>query len=181
MEKYGVKIIMCYLSKAICCSLLIFFSLSTNFGQTGEKNSIEKAKIRKSDYKDWQKVELSNLSFYIPKELKKQETKCIDGGCYLFKSEELKLSIDVNSAAGFPTYEKKNPTYSEKFFQIDDAKAWIWSVENDRYKYESGVLFEFEKIKNYRIGMYLFSESQNIKDLAKKIFKSVKFKNKPKR
>lgn len=172
---------MCYLSKVIGCSLLIFLSLSTNFGQTGQKTSIEKVKIRKSDYKDWRKVELNNLSFYIPKELKKQEAKCIDGGCYLFKSEELKLSIDVNSAAGFPTYEKKKPAYSEKFFQIDNAKACIWSVENDRYKYESGVLFEFEKTRNYRIGMYLFSNSQDVKNLAEKIFKSVKFKNKPKK
>ncbi len=159
------------------------FSQECKKYKEGEEIKIEKVKKRRSkDYKDWQKIELNSFSFYAPKELKGGAEKCIEGGCYDFESNDLSLSIDINPDAGHATFEKEYQSYCEIFTRIDKANAWIWYFEQDKkYKYNAGVNFTFKNGGDYKIGMYLFSKSENIREISEKIFRSVKFKERPKR
>jgi len=150
--------------------------------KTKSSEEIEVAKpINPDEYKDWQKIETKCFSIYAPKELKQKKVKCIDSAfCDDFVSENLVLGVDINVDAGYATFEKEYPSYSEKYIWIDGAFAWIWSYEDKgEYKYNSGVIYRFREDSNYRIGVYLYSKDTNIKEMAEKIFRSIKFNYKP--
>jgi hypothetical protein len=137
----------------------------------------------KKDYEGWHKVKSNFFTFYVPTSLMEKKVKCIEGGCYTFENENLSLNIDINYDAGYPTFEKQYPSYSEKFVYIDNALVWIWSFDHTGiYKYESSGLFQFKKKdRDYRFGMYLFSKDKDIKEIAEMIFKSVQFKDNQKK
>jgi hypothetical protein len=133
------------------------------------------------DYEGWQKVELNALTFYIPSILKRKEVKCYDGGCYHFESDDLLFRIDLDPAAGRPTFERTYPSYSDKITQIDGKYAWIWFFQDEGdYKYLSGVNFWDERSRKYGAGIYLSSKTTDTKQMAEKIFRSIKFNPKPK-
>lgn len=149
----------------------------------GKNKPLKTENQEQANYEGWQKIELNSFTFYTPIELKGGKKKCIEGGCYEYSNEDksLLLGIDINPDANRPTFERlKYPTYSEKFIPIDRACAWLWYFEDDEgYKYNSGVLFNFGENIDYRVGIYLFSKNENVKEMSEKIFKSVKFKNRP--
>ncbi len=176
------------LIKITLITLITFFLAGLTFSQNGRKLDDEKGCFNNqesTEYKDWKKVKLPKLTFYIPKDLIESEISCIDRSCYEFGNDDLILGIDVSSAAFHPSYEKEFANYCEKFIRIDKAEAWIWYYDveqTDReYKYRSGALFTFNNIKNYKIGMTFSSKSKNIAEIGEKIFRSVKFRNKPRR
>lgn len=166
-------------------ALLIATGNSSIFAQNNKietKVPVEVVKKRnKKNYEDWKKVELSNLSFYMPNELTQEATNCFDSACYTFKSENLFLSIDISSAVGYPSTQKRYASFTEKFVWIDGAYGSIWYFEENKendpiYKYKSGVVFRFPKNKDYKIGMSVFSKKEDINEIGEKIFKSAKFK-----
>jgi len=169
-------------------NLIIFLVIGTSLSiaqeneiKSEQRVSIETIKeIRSKEYKDWQKINLSNLSFYAPKELIPKKPNCYDSNCYTFESKDLFLSIDISSAVGYPISAKKLPGFSEKIIKVDKAFGAIWYFkENEEtdpiYKYKSGVLFRFADNSDYKIGISIFSKNEDIKEIAEKMFKSVKF------
>lgn len=129
---------------------------------------------------EWKKIELKQLSFCAPKELMQKEVRCIDSGCYEFENNEFNLGIDITVDAFRPTYERKFPSYSEENIWLDEndgVSAWMWSYERDtgKQKYHAGALFKFRQRPNYLVNMTFRSNDTNVKDIASKIIKSVKF------
>ncbi len=139
-----------------------------------EKNSTE-------DYKDWQKIKLKNLSFDAPADLKQKNVNCYDSECYIFKSEEIYLSVDISPAVGYPTTQKRYSSFSEKIVEINGGYGKIWNFEENEendpnYKFKSGVVIQFKKYKGYKVGISIFSKRQEIKEIAEKVFMSIKLK-----
>lgn len=160
---------------------LMFVAQVAAFAQDSDKTDCSLPKTTNNppdDYKDWQKVELSSFKFYIPNNLKSKSVKCYEGNCYHFESEDLKLTVDVNTDAWRPTFERSYASYLSKFVQIGGRSAWIWHFEDEGiYKYISGVNFKFKEDKNYGMGIYLSSKTKNVSEVAEKIFNSVTFNN----
>jgi hypothetical protein len=183
----GVKI-MTKITISLLIIIISFIGISAQQTQQKAKISeeIEVAKpINPDEYKDWQKIETKYFSLYMPKELKQKEGKCIDSAfCDKFISENLFLGVDINVDANYATFERSYPSYSERYFWIDGAFAWIWSYENEgenkgTYKYSSGAIYRFKENSNYRIGMHLHSKNTITKEIGEKIFRSIKFNYKP--
>lgn len=144
--------------------------------------------VNEKNYEGWKKIEIPNrVSFYVPNKFVKVEKKDIRGNhpatAFLeFKSDSYKLGGDFTTYAYFPDFTKKKlSNYCEWYSWIDGAFAYFWNFEdaNPRYKYESGIYFQFKEDSNYRMSIYLQSLDKNTKEIAEKIFKSITFLNKP--
>jgi hypothetical protein len=156
--------------------VISFVSLMAQSTQTTKSETETIKPVSENEYENWQKIKLKSLSFYAPKELKQQKVNCYEGGCYEFKDEIFTLSIDINYDAFRPSYERAYPDYKENVYDITNGKAWSWFYEHkESSKYTAGVLFYLEKPKNKRIGIYLSSTDKRVYEIAKKVFKSVKF------
>src|SRR5437868_2834418 len=94
--------------------LILLLSGVASFGQDCRKindpnqTSVKVGAFDPKEYEGWKKVETRRFSFYIPPETSGGEKKCMEGGCYEFAGPDFILTIDINSAAGRPTYERKN-------------------------------------------------------------------------
>lgn len=157
----------------ICSMFLLFLGANLISAQVKEHKVL-------SD-KNWQKIKLKSLSLKIPVELKQKNVNCFDSECYAFESEEIYLSIDVSSAVGYPTSQKRYASFLEKTVEIDGSFGKIWHFEENKetdpnYKFKSGVVIFSEKDKGSKVGISIFSKDLAIEELAEKIFKSIKLK-----
>ncbi len=132
------------------------------------------------------KIDLPKISFYAPVELKESKggKSLRPGTVFQYVSEDFRLGLELSNSAYRPNiFDKELPSYCERYTWIDDAFTYIWHAKPDKdyKKYESGVYFQFSESKNYAVGLYLLSKTKETKEIAEKIFKSVKFKYKPKK
>ncbi len=163
--------------------LLVLFGVATStVGQDCAKRAKPESRIPieskfdPKEYDGWQKVVLPRFSLYLPPSFRRKDRKC-DAECYDFVADGLMtLRIDASTAAGHPSFEMKLPTFCEEFYWIDNMFAWVWHVEGkETFKYEDGVLFSSNDDRNFMVGMYLLSSTDNRREMARKIFKSVSF------
>ncbi len=132
----------------------------------------------------WKMVGFERISFCIPDDLKSIATACKDSRCLTLESPRYNMGLDFSHDAYRPTYEKKLAGYTEKRFWVNEREGisiWIWSFEETRteyseFRYHSGALFVSEKDKDLVVGMTIVSKTNEIKDEAEIIFRSVNFK-----
>jgi len=125
---------------------------------------------------DLTQIELRFGTISIPSNLKKKDKKCYEGGCWEFADDEMTLTVDWNDAAWRPTFEKQNADYTEDYVLVDGVRTKMWSWPNGgNYRFISGATFAIERGHKVGLGIYLSSKSQDTRELAKKIFSSVKF------
>ncbi|MGI9055549.1 MAG: hypothetical protein ACR2F2_07075 [Pyrinomonadaceae bacterium] len=171
--------------------VFILSSVYTAFAQECKKNQLgEKIQVEAeqtfdvNDYKDWQKINLSKISFYLPSDFKenKERKPYHPRQAFLYENEDFTLGIDLSNSAYYPgDSDKELPSYCERYVWIDEAFGYIWHFKpNKNFAiYNSGVYFQFERSTNYAVGFNLLSKTKQTKDIAEKIFKSVKFNYRP--
>jgi hypothetical protein len=171
---------------------LVVITFDSAIGQNPQFNSeVYPEKVNlfdEKDYAGWQKIELKNLLFYAPKELKSQKVMCYDSDCYRFQSDDLILDLSFDVESRGSTTEKSYPNYSENLLLINDNVALSWFFERKMGEFNSfaGIRFIYEKTNNQfvritsnkkALTMKLFFKEFNNQEMAKKIFRSIKFKN----
>lgn len=170
MSGCKLMIIMCFL---LGLSSLSYSQIDRSTTALDESLCVENAA---DSTRGWQRVVLRQFSICIPPDLKRVSMKCFDGGCYRFENEQLSLDIDVNEAAWRPSSPKYLPSYKEEIKVIDGKSAWIWYFENDgTFRGKSGVVIKLEEKRGYALGVYLSSKEPGKHELARKIFKTIKF------
>jgi hypothetical protein len=136
-------------------------------------------------YEKWQKIELPQISFYVPDDFKRTN----DGRSrhantsFTYANKDFVLGVDLSNSAYVPNiFDKELPSYCERYSWVDNAFAYIWhsKPEKDYKKYESGVYFQFRERKDFGAGLYLISKTEETKEIGEKIFRSVSFKSKSK-
>ena len=144
-------------------------------GRSIESVSGEK-RGRKVDYNDLKEVDLGFIKISIPSALQKQEKKCIEGGCWKFADDEIVVSVDWNIDAWRPTFQRQYPSYAEELILVDNVRARFWSFQDkSRFKFISGANYATEKDHRIGLGIYLSSVDVDTRELAKKVFSTVKF------
>lgn len=142
-----------------------------------EKSAQTKHGVIEGRCKDWQEIKLEDFSVCAPKSLKRFGGKCYDFKCDKFRGGDLILSIDDDVGARTPTSQIGSPSYTEKYFEIGGASAWMWLYEQEPpLKYISGVRFYFTKEKGKALTISVASTSKPLNEIAERIFKSVVFK-----
>jgi hypothetical protein len=154
----------------LCIWLGLLILVSNCFGQ----------KLGEPQTRDWNRIEIRNLSFIVPDDVRQQEIKCIESGCYYFKNGEFSLGIDINADAYRPTYERGYSSYSEKRVWLDEKSGiyvWIWSFKrpDGDDPYRAGALFLFHDCPTRIVNMTFSSSLPGVAKVAEKIMMSVKF------
>jgi len=120
---------------------------------------------------DWEEINLPGFTFSAPKGLKKVEKRCFES-CYYFESELFKLHIDAFDP-GVPSDAQQTSIWIDKDRGIY-AVMWFLEALEQRYQYQTGAVYIFQRRKTSRVGFYIYSNT-NIKQTAEKILTSVKF------
>lgn len=130
-------------------------------------------------YKDWKKIEEGMFSFYGPKNLKGGRKQGIDTEVFRYETADLVVSFDIGFLAGVPRFEG-NLLPNE--VDIDGHKAFIWypTYESEKGKRFLGRLYVAlgENIAKTPFHMIVTSTDPNFKDVAEKMFRSLRFNRK---
>jgi hypothetical protein len=147
--------------------------------ELNKKNTVEVDKdSSQGDYKDWQKVELGQYSFYIPKDFKLKEIQGIDAIGWEYKSDDFYfIVIQGPYAPGPGAYGRKIKSIKYKPLLIDKvvAQMWFYEDESETYKFVGAINFQPPKFKVDSVTIYLKSKDCKGQELAEKIFLSIKF------
>lgn len=174
--------------KSILSILFIGLSLVSVLGQQSQETpkskltTKETESLKQKEYEGWQKIDLEELSFYLPKELKQVPAQGYDSKVYSFENHDSVLNISIDNSLSLTGSFKGFKNYSEKPVTIEKT-AWGWMrffETGNEYNYTSNVKFRFFEVKNYEISMSLFHKNSKDSETAKKIFESVKFNLKDK-
>ena len=127
----------------------------------------------------WRMEILGTMEVCLPSYLQRVQIKCFDGGCYRFAGRDIVLDIELHNALGRPSWEKADPSYVEKFIEINGREAWIWhfDVQGLDYNHNSGAKFKITGKQDYDAGILMFSKGTKIREIAETIFLSVKIGN----
>lgn len=190
MEQYGKKITMRNSTKYKFFLFLIAIGfVGVVQAQIDRKNNIKQVEEIKpfniNEYKQWQKINLGEISFYASKEIKIGKRQGIDSPYWTYTSNDLTLSVYAGPYSPKPGGEKRLPSYSDKIVYIDKVLAWVWFYEEEKeqLKYAASARFMFQETKNgitklsdnRAFTIVLFSRNPNINEVAEKIFASVRF------
>jgi hypothetical protein len=184
MGKKCKKIIMKKLIQSVSVLLIVvFLSLALKAQQPAQKekgdNSIEIAEpFDISKYNDFQEVFFDEFSIFVPKSYKIEKKWSIDGGGQGYKDNENDFNVSLSPFAPVPaTTEKELPSYKERKIFINQIYAWMWSYQkkNGDYKYVTGINFKLRKRKGIRATISLHSKDPQNRELAEKIFLSIRF------
>lgn len=131
------------------------------------------------------KVNLCQISFLIPKNLKNQYAKGIDSCVAEFRGGKMRLAIDSGPFGGGFTKAETSLDFKEEMVEIDGKKAQVVTYLDTRKKtmrkFVAGfsvVLFESQdKEKQRSVFLIMTIESKREKDLeiARQIFQSIRF------
>ena len=137
------------------------------------------------DSSDWEKINVCQIKFLIPKKLKNQYAKGIDSCVAEFRNGKMRLLIDSGSYGGLYKKTESNLDFKEEFIEIDSKKAQIVTYKDtqkkSKRKFVAGfyvVLYESQNKKMESSAfLYMTIESKNENDLkiAKQIFQSIHF------
>jgi hypothetical protein len=150
----------------ICSSIVSVLILITSFGLASAQDKM-------------QEVDLGFMTITMPSSFVDQKAKGTEGGYWKFAGEGFLLHIDHNAACYRPTFERRDPVYdmTEEFLTIDGYKAVIWSKRGGTFT--AGANYKILKDDKIGLGIYLDSKDdirEQTKELARKIFLSVKFR-----
>src|SRR4030095_3645858 len=76
-----------------------------------------------NDRDQWRTVSLSSMELCLPSYLQKVPVKCFEGGCYRFAGKDISLDIELHNPSGRPSWEKLDPSYTEKFIEVNGREA----------------------------------------------------------
>jgi hypothetical protein len=122
-----------------------------------------------TEYSGWQKIQGTGFSFYAPNDLKGGKVQGIDTTVYRFESPELTVSFDI----GFMANPK--PSYpSQKSVIIDGLEATVWHSVEGRNVSGLYVALGANRTKDH-FNMYVSYRDQKLKEIAEKMFRSLRF------
>ena len=137
------------------------------------------------DSSDWEKINVCQIKFLIPKKLKNQYAKGIDSCFVEFSSGKMRLSIDSGSYGGVYERTESRLDFKEEFVEIDGKKAQIVTYKDaqkkSKRKFVAGFYVVLDESSNKErkpsVFLYMTIESKNENDLkiAKQIFQSIRF------
>jgi hypothetical protein len=161
--------------KSILTTLIFTLCVITISAQPAEKKQ-ELLQFNKTNYIGWQKIDVDAFSFYLPKEFKGGKRKAIDTTTWKFDNENAELAVFIGAFAPRPDNETNLASFRSDLLIIDSFSAWSFSYEDKNdFKYVNGIGFWSNRIKGFVITIYLSSKDEKAKDLAEKIFTSIKF------
>lgn len=163
--------------------MLLVFSMSLTAQTPTPQNNFEIIEPPDlNNYKDWQKVYFVEFSMYVPQCFQIETIANFEGGIRAYKNDEYNLRIYISSYAPRPSrVEERYENYKDKKIFIDNDFAWTWSYkrEHEGYSYTNGIFIWFKKREGVYASVYLNSkDEQKGKELAKKMFHSIKFEEK---
>lgn len=154
--------------------LIVVLSLSTLM-TWGQKDCPPKTEtpigVLANKVEGWQAVD-TGFSMLIPKDLKRVEVRCFEI-CYRYEAENYSMSIDADAAAGQP-YGSRGKGFKDHVEYINGVRARIWSYQTSE-TYEYGVIYYSGVIEQNLGNIRLSSRGVDIRDIAERIFTSVKF------
>lgn len=157
----------------------LIFGISNVFGQKDFKVKKEDKKTE-VEYIIWKQININNFLISVPKDFNVDKKMGTDLSYWKFKTPDLHFTVFTGSRSPKPSIvEVELPTFEEQSQTINNIQTTIW-----KYKYESKkfkypfVWVAYYYINNEILVIYLKSNTENTKELANLIFKSVKFLNK---
>ena len=123
------------------------------------------AAVDTSKYKGWKKIEESSFSFYAPQDMKGGVKRGIDTSIYRYENGQLIVSFDIGMLAN------PAPHFETKEIMVDGHNGQI------AHRTDQSLLY-IQLGKNTNFNMYVTSQSPDRRDIAEKMFMSLRFKGK---
>ncbi|HEX8279703.1 MAG TPA: hypothetical protein VF540_13455 [Segetibacter sp.] len=134
------------------------------------------------DLSGWEKTDLPWLTFYKPTYLVKTEYEGTDSAVWEYEGKNINLNIEVGLYAGKYDVDQEEKYYSKKSVEIDSKKAEIvtFKFRKASSKLEYIAILYFNEIgsENSKMSFTAYCKTAEEREIAKKIFYSIKFKNK---
>ena len=161
----------------VISSVTMFPQKKTAKSHTAEQNQTPEL----SQYEDWQKAEFAMYSLYVPKDFKIIKKPGVDSTYWEYRSESVDFVIIEGPYAGNPS-PTKNSSKKIKYTSllIDGVNMEMVSYEDESrsHKYVRAISFRPPKWKISWVAIFIDSKNTEGQEMAKKIFESIRFKDK---
>ncbi len=134
----------------------------------------------------WVKINICNLSFFAPPDMKDSGTKGADSCVAQFANNDIKLYLDYGRYGGEDTQSRLNRGSKEQSISIDGKKGHLLTYIDDSHgnsgrKYDASlcvVVRESESEgfpKTISLMMWVQGESEKDQEIAQRIFRTIRF------
>lgn len=133
---------------------------------------------------DWKRVDLRYFSFYLPPDIKESEVQGIDSFVWQAVSDSARLTIDLGAHSNDLTSYLEWPGFHQETLVIDSRQARICtfrhseqfmdSADGDRLYIAAAYFADIGR--GDQLTLWFASNRPNDQQIAKRVFKSIKFK-----
>ncbi len=134
---------------------------------------------------DWKHVNVCQIRFWIPGNLKNQYVKGIDSCFAEFRNGKMRLAIDSGSFGGAYTKSESNLRFTEETIELEGKTARVYRFDyaekKSKLRFVAGlsvVLFDAQGIKGQSsetLHMTIEAKSEAELEVANQIFRSIRF------
>jgi hypothetical protein len=169
------------LNKLVFLFLIFSVAVALTPGQNkGFQQNKKPIKSATKTYSNWKTVKLGVFSFRLPSRMKfVTDVKGIDSPLWRYEDNDNLLDIETGQYVVFGSF-RSELSYQEEDLIIDNTKAIIQFFKLnetfDDYKFVSHVTLLKKDGAKFNVSMFLYSKNPVDKELARKIFQSIKFR-----